>query len=176
MSSYSKLFFAAFFILIILQLTQLEIKATEPEPIVLNLPDISLGISASFQQHRMDILLPIRFQYFAVVPSVGLVSIGKGSTDLALGLGFRLYQRVAWVSPYIGLKTGLLMYMPKGSDTVTDGVVGLNGGAECFIGSFSIGIEGQLNATLSSKKSARFGNPGNTNLNTAAAIYATIYF
>lgn len=50
-------------------------------------------------------------------------------------------------------------------------------GAEAFlVPSFSLGVEAQLNATFSDDNSARFGNPGNLNLNTAAAVTATVYF
>ena len=66
---------------------------------------------------------------------------------------------------------------PKDSKGTTDFLAGITLGGEYFIHpQFSFGIEAQLNATFSDNSSYRFNNPGGTNLNTATAILANIYF
>ncbi len=42
--------------------------------------------------------------------------------------------------------------------------------------SFSLGVEAQLNVSLSGDGSTRFGNPGGTNINSAMGVFAAVYF
>lgn len=69
------------------------------------------------------------------------------------------------------------MAIPDDGDPITDYIVGLLGGGEYFFSAnFSVGIEGQLNISISDENSSRFSNPKGTNVNTASVIFATIYF
>ena len=137
-----------------------------------------VGISASVQTTQFDILVPIwTSDRFSIAPAFGFVWVEEGGTDFRFALVPRFFFRKDKVAPYLGLKAGVLIASPEIGESATDGIFGAAFGGEFFLDDhFSFGTEAQLNLTTSSEKSARFGNPGRKNLNTAAAIYATVYF
>jgi hypothetical protein len=70
-----------------------------------------------------------------------------------------------------------MMLFPKGGEAQTDIIFGpCFGGEYYFSQHFSAGIELQLNIAKSGVNSMRFNNPNGTNIGTATAFYATIYF
>lgn len=164
------------FLLVALFSTPLATAQTEPAP--------GVGLSASVQAGQFDIALPVwTGPSLAIVPSVGFDFAQDVGTDLRFGLAARFYRRVAEVAPYVGLRGGVLFFSPAERengpelDSTVDFLVGGAFGAEAFLlPAFSLGVEAQLNATFSAEESARFGNPGNVNLNTGAAVTATVYF
>lgn len=157
-------------------LTPLAVHAQDEPP--------GVGLSASVQGGQFDIALPVwTSPSFAFVPSVGLAFAQDVGLDARIGLAARFYQRMADVSPYFALRGGFLFFSPAETengpelDSVIDFLVGGAFGAEAFLlPAFSLGVEAQLNATFSAEESARFGNPGNINVNTGAAVTATVYF
>lgn len=137
------------------------------------------GISAAINGTETDIVFPIwigNSTYLA--PAVGLTSIGGANTDISAVLIYHYYIDFdSHFSPFFGLRGGAVFGIPKGGTSTTDGLAGLSAGGEYFFNKhFSMGIEAQLNFTFSDKFSARFGNPGGTNINTATLVYASIYF
>jgi hypothetical protein len=137
------------------------------------------GISASIQETQLDILFPIWTGANNIIaPSIGAIHIGDSGTDLRLGLLDRIFfNATESIKPFLGLRAGVLFSIPDEQDTVTDYVIGILGGGEYFFSNnFSVGVEAQLNMSISDENSSRFGNPGGTNINTATAIFATIYF
>jgi hypothetical protein len=135
------------------------------------------GITASFQKDQIDILIPYMFSGGAVAPIFGIVSFTDVATDLHLGLTEKIYFNSESTRPYFGLAQLVFLLFPDGGDAITDWAFGISMGGEHFFNNdFSIGISGQLNIAIASEESIRFGSPGKTNLNTAASIYATIYF
>lgn len=138
----------------------------------------SVGISALLSSSQIDIVVPVRLSSHSVIgPSVGYVFVADGGADYRLGVMTRIFFSEKQVKPFIGCRAGIIFGSRKHSDAMTDGLGGIMGGAEYFINEFiSTGIEAQLNATFSGKNSSRFGNPGRTNINTATALYVTLYF
>jgi len=139
----------------------------------------SWGISASIQENQLDILFPIwTGENNVIAPSIGAIYIEDSGTDLRLGLLDRVYfNATKTLKPFLGLRAGLLFSLPDGGDNATDYIIGLLGGGEYFFSNhFSVGVEAQLNMSISDENSSRFGNPGGINVNTATAIYASIYF
>ena len=137
------------------------------------------GISASIQENQFDILFPIWTGVNNVIaPSIGAIYIEDSGTDLRLGLLDRIYfNATKTLKPFLGLRAGVLFSLPDGGDNAADYIIGLLGGGEYFFSkNFSVGVEAQLNMSISDENSSRFGNPGGTNINTATAIFATIYF
>jgi hypothetical protein len=167
---------ASLLLLAALFLTSHAAAQTEPAP--------GIGLSASVQAGQFDIALPVwTSPSLALIPSVGFDLAQDVGTDLRVGLAARFYRRVAEVSPYFGVRGGLLRFSPAEPedgpelDSTIDFLVGGAFGAEAFLlPAFSLGVEAQLNATFSAEESARFGNPGNLNVNTGAAVTATVYF
>ncbi len=136
-----------------------------------------VGISASFQRGQVDILIPIKFSSMVIAPIFGIVSFSEVATDFHLGLKERFYFNSSNTRPYFGLVQLLYILAPDGGETITDYAFGIAMGGEHFFDeSFSIGIEGQLNISISDNESIRFGTPGKTNLNTYGAVFASIYF
>jgi hypothetical protein len=140
----------------------------------------TLGISASFQGSQVDLLLPIWVGKNTVLaPSVGVTYAEAVATDLHIGLAPRLYlSQKSKVCPFIGLRIGMLCAIPASTGNgIIDWLVGLAAGGEYFFDDhLSFGAEAQLNFAFSDRSSLRFGNPGRTNINTAAALFATVYF
>lgn len=145
----------------------------------------SFGISALIQDSQFDIMLPIVVSNTAIVaPAVGVAYVSEAGTDIGLGFVSRFYLKDDVVRPFLGGRIGLLLFSPKKSGSgqneptnITDYLLGILAGGEYFFNEgFSIGVEAQLNATFSDENSSRFGNPGGTNFNTGAAVFATVYF
>jgi len=137
------------------------------------------GISAAIQETQLDILFPIWTGTNNIIaPAIGAIYIGDSGTDLRLGLLDRIFFNAnETIKPFLGLRAGALISMPDEEDTVTDYVLGILGGGEYFFSdNFSVGVEAQLNMSISDENSGRFGNPGGTNVNTATVIFASIYF
>jgi len=137
------------------------------------------GLSAAVSQTQLDILAPVWLGGKNVFgPGIGVINIGGSGTDLHLGIFDRVYLNVEKdIKPYIGARAGVLLLMPKEGDTVTDYIAGIMGGGEYFFSdNFSAGVEAQLNFTISDENSTRFGNPDETNINTASVIFVTVYF
>ncbi len=144
-----------------------------------NLSHGSWGISAAVNGTETDIVFPIwtdNTNYIA--PAIGLTSIGSINTDISAGVVFHHYIEFnSHFSPFYGLRGGAIFGMPKTGTGTTDGIAGILAGGEYFFNKhFSIGVEAQLNFTFSDKNSARFGNPGGTNINTGTLVYASVYF
>lgn len=137
-----------------------------------------VGVSVVVQNSQFDFLVPVFLSNnFALSPAVGLSSISGNSTDLTLGAVARYYISQKTVSPYIGGRFGAIILMPEKGDNVTDFILGPLFGGEYFINeNISAGIELQLNFYKSALNSTRFQNPNGTNVNTATAFFATIYF
>ncbi len=137
-----------------------------------------MGFSASLQDNQVDFLIPIWLDYRATIaPAFGLTWIQGAGTDLHIGLVPKIYFSRNKVSPFISFRVAVLNAIPSVGEGTTDWLLGLSIGGEYFFDeNFSIGIESQLNYTMSDKKSTRFGNPGKNNLNTATALFASIYF
>jgi len=147
----------------------------------------SFGISALVQDSQFDILFPIFLSESAVLaPAIGLIYASEVGSDISLGLVGRFYLNKKVVRPFLGGRAGAIFFNPASSDgddgasdpeSTTDFLIGLLAGGEYFLNeSFSFGVEAQLNATISDENSSRFGNPGGTNINTGAAVFATVYF
>jgi hypothetical protein len=137
-----------------------------------------MGLSASLQDNQFDFLIPIWIGSKATIaPVFGVNWIQDAGTDLHIGLVPKFYFSRNKVSPFISLRGALLRTIPSVGEGTTDWLFGLAIGGEYFFDeNFSVGIESQLNYTVSDKRSTRFGNPGKNNLNTAAALFASIYF
>lgn len=141
-------------------------------------PQSGIGISASYQAAQLSILLPVWLNEKIILePSIGFSSVEDAGQDYQIGIELKKFLYKEKTSPFIGIRFGTAMYSPKSSHLVSDFIYGIAAGGEYFVDrNFSLGIEGQLNASKSDKKSARFGAPGKLIINTATAIYATIYF
>jgi len=137
-----------------------------------------VGVTAEIQTQQMDFLLPIFVNdWVSLAPAVGVVNISDKYTDLSLGLLMRYHLFTETVTPFIGARFGTLLYIPEEGDMISDLILGPSFGGEYYFNeNFSVGIELQLNVVLSGEKSMRFSNPDGTNINTATAIFATIYF
>lgn len=160
------------FLLSLLIVSQLNLFAQENEE------QPSVGVSAALQSGQVDFLLPIwAGEKFVIAPAFGVASISDGYTDVIIGVVPRLFFHREKVSPFISARIGGILGIPKTGDSTFDLIAGLGGGAEYFFDShLSVGIETQLNVVQSDNASLRFANPGGTNINTATAIFATIYF
>jgi hypothetical protein len=137
-----------------------------------------VGLSASLQNDQIDILVPIwTSDRFVIAPAFGLLWVEDGGTDIHIGLVPRLIIYKNNVAAYLGARLAVLIASLNEGTSATDGLVGLAFGGECFLNEqFSVGVESQLNLTISGEDSERFGNPGKKNLNTAVAVFATVYF
>ncbi len=137
-----------------------------------------VGISVSVQNTQLDFLVPIFVNdHASLSPAFGITNISDQFTDISLGLIMRYYFSKNIVSPYVGARFGALMLTPQDGDLITDFIFGpFFGGEYFFTQYFSVGIELQLNIVKSAEDSMRFDNPNGTNINTATAFIATIYF
>ncbi|MDX9773805.1 MAG: hypothetical protein RBT02_10375 [Bacteroidales bacterium] len=144
-----------------------------------SLPD--KGLTVSIQDSDLGIMIPFFLSdRFVLAPGFQFAYASKIGTDIILGLSTKAFLRDRdKVCPYWGLKAGVCYYNPDASGTSNqiDFVLGGAVGVEYFFNqNFSIGIEPQLNFTLSDDESDRFGNPGGTGINTATMLTANIYF
>lgn len=137
-----------------------------------------VGLSVLLQNPQFDFIIPYWFQeQLVLAPAVSFNSISSHATDFGIGGILRYYIAKNQVSPYTGVRAGALIFTPKRGSSTTDYLVGPFFGAEYFFDAqFSIGIELQLNVAFSHKSSSRFGNPNGTNVNTASALFASVYF
>jgi len=142
---------------------------------------VNKGLTVTIQESGLGIMMQFYLSdRFILAPGFEFAYGSKVGTDMVFGLFAKGFLRDnSKIKPYWGLKAGLGYYNPKESDTSNqiDLVFGLAAGVEYFFNeNFSIGIEPQLNLTLSDDESDRFGNPGGTNINTATMLTANIYF
>jgi len=146
----------------------------------------SFGISALVQDGQYDIMIPILLSKSAVIaPAIGIVGVSDAGTDIGLGVVTRFYlNNDSKVKPFLGGRAGVMIFSPsesedsnEDSESTTDFILGFLAGGEYFLDEgFSFGVEAQLNASISDENSSRFGNPGGFNINTGAAVFATVYF
>jgi hypothetical protein len=138
----------------------------------------TIGLSASLQGSQFDILVPVwTSDAFSIAPAVGVLWAQEGGTDLRIGLVPRFFFSKSTFAPYVGARIGALIASPTSGEGATDWLLGLAVGGEYFLDPhFSVGVESELNMTISAEHSGRFGNPGRKNMNTAAAVMATVYF
>jgi hypothetical protein len=145
----------------------------------------SFGISALVQDGQYDIMIPILLSKSAVIaPAIGIVGVSDAGTDIGLGVVTRFYLNDSKVKPFLGGRAGVMIFSPsesedsnEDSESTTDFILGFLAGGEYFLDEgFSFGVEAQLNASISDENSSRFGNPGGVNINTGAAVFATVYF
>jgi hypothetical protein len=137
------------------------------------------GLSALIQGGQLDIILPIWAGNKAVIaPAFNVVYVEDAGVDLGIGIAPRFYLRMDKVAPYISGRVGAFFNLPSGNaEETTDWLLGLAFGGEYFLNTkFSIGVEAQANFAISDDLSSRFGNPGGLSLNTATAVFASIYF
>jgi hypothetical protein len=141
-------------------------------------PSSGVGLAASIQEGQFDIMVPIWLsERFTIAPAIGIVWAEDAGSDIRIGIAPRYYLRKEALSPYVGLRLGALMNSPSNGSSTTDILIGGAFGGEYFFSEyFSLGVEAQANMVISDSKSARFGNPGKMNLNTAAAVIAGVYF
>ena len=137
-----------------------------------------VGVTAEIQTQQMDFLLPIFVNdWVSLSPAIGVANISDKYTDLSLGLLMRYHLFTETVTPFIGARFGTLLFIPEEGDMISDLILGPSFGGEYYFSeNFSVGIELQLNVVVSGEKSMRFSNPNGTNINSATAIFATIYF
>jgi hypothetical protein len=142
------------------------------------LPESGTGLSASYQENHFDIQIPIWFSpTFTLAPTLGFIKTGGGGSDFQIGVIPRVYFKKEKLSPFVGGRFAALVYSPKEGDSITDYLIGFSAGGEYFVDkNFSFGIEAQLNLSMSDDNSFRYSNPGETNINTATALFATLYF
>jgi hypothetical protein len=135
-------------------------------------------LGASFQGTQLDITMPVWMSGTSqLLPSLMGIYVEDAGFDIGLGLGYKNYFRISKVSPYFSPKVGAFINIPDKGKILVDLYFSLGIGADYFFDpKFSVGIEAQLNGTVSDDHSSRFGNPGGLNLNTAAALTANIYF
>ncbi len=139
----------------------------------------TFGLSASVQGGQLDIILPIWVgSKIVIAPAFSVVYVEDAAIDLGVGIAPRFYLRTGRVAPYIGGRAAAFFLMPSGNaQNITDWLLGLTLGGEYFLDpKFSIGVEAQANFAISDDFSGRFGNPGGLSLNTATAIFVSIYF
>jgi len=143
-----------------------------------------IGLSGTIQGGQFGVLLPIwGGERLVIAPAVDFNFAENIGIDLGLGLANRYYFNNENLSPYIGLKVGVLHYIPTKksyfveNESITDYIGGLAFGGEYFLSeNFSFGVETQANIAKSGENSLRFGNPGGLNFNLATMVSATIYF
>lgn len=137
-----------------------------------------IGLSASIQGNDMDIAIPYWIGRKTVIgPTFGIEHIQSQSTEFRFGMLLRCIMKLKRLSPYYGLRGGILsLTQENGSDAVDSYLGLLLGGEFFFTAQFSIGVEAQLNMFKSSANSYRFNNPDGINVMTATAVIANIYF
>lgn len=139
----------------------------------------TIGLSTSLQGSQLDFLFPAWLdRNVVIVPSIGLTSVDHTVKDVRLGLAVRYVFRVDKACPYAGVRGGILTMTPAHAGrSVKDHIVGVMAGGEYFFDRhLSVGVEAQLNGSISDENSLRFNNPNGTNINTATAAMLTFYF
>lgn len=143
--------------------------------------NIKKGLTVSVQNSELGIMMPFYLsKKFILAPGFQFAYASKVGTDIVVGLSTKSFIKDQTnIRPYWGVKAGLGYYNPDATDTSNqiDFILGAAVGVEYFFSqNFSIGIEPQLNLSISDDESNRFGNPGGTGLNTATMLTANIYF
>ena len=140
------------------------------------------GFSASLQNQQMSVGVPIWVGDGLILdPSLGLLLISEGNTNLNFGLGLRIFPTAPDKSDaaffYVEPMFEMFMVTPNEGDGVTDLAVGAGFGGEYFFNDrqFSIAIEGQLKALLPDEASNRFSSGGETVITTGAEVTASVY-
>jgi hypothetical protein len=139
----------------------------------------TFGLSASIQGGQLDVILPVwAGNKVVIAPAFNIVYVEDAGVDLGIGIAPRFYLQMDNVAPYIGGRVGTFFNLPSGNaKNSTDWLLGLAVGGEYFLNpKFSLGVEAQTNFAISDDLSGRFGNPGGLSLNTAAAVFASVYF
>ncbi len=143
----------------------------------------TIGISGTIQGSQFGIVLPVWLgDKFVLAPAFEFKAAEGIGTELGLGLNPRFYTKKEKLSPYFGLRAGVIINTPSSKNTIetstkTDVLAGLAFGAEYFLSdNFSFGVEIQGNFTISNENSNRFGNPDGVNFNTGTMVSATVYF
>ncbi len=138
----------------------------------------TVGLSASWQTSQQGISVPIWLsEEIVLAPAFNVTKVSDQGTDFGVGVLLRFNLRRDKVVPYLGVRVLKFIYNPEVGDTVSDTVLGGVFGGEYFVGEgLSVSVEAQVNYATSDKNSLRFGNPDGTNLNTASAVMATVYF
>lgn len=142
-----------------------------------------VGIAATVQDGQLGFLVPIWVtEQFSIAPALSINIASSVGAEYGIGIVPRYYLRREKVSPFVGFRAVALLLRPEvgaGVDPIntTDIVLGGTFGADYFFDQqFAVGIELQGNFTFSDENSLRFNNPGQTNFNTASAIFISIYF
>lgn len=142
-----------------------------------------VGIAATVQDGQLGFLVPIWVtEQFSIAPALSINIASSVGSEYGIGIVPRYYLRRERVSPFVGFRAVALLLRPEvgaGVDPIntTDIVLGGTFGADYFFDQqFAVGIELQGNFTFSDENSLRFNNPGQTNFNTASAIFISIYF
>lgn len=138
-----------------------------------------MGFAVAVQQSTFDLQIPIWLSNrFILAPSIGTRYQENIGTEFDLGIGGRLFMNDKDARPFFGLKGGIIYtdFNSPNSDLI-DIIIGPSYGVEYFFNkNISLGIEGQVNFVLFDKNSVRFSNPNGLNINTAAVLFASIYF
>lgn len=143
--------------------------------------NVKKGLTVSVQDSEFGIMIPFYLSNkFILAPGFQFAYASKVGIDIVLGLSTKAFIKDQTnIRPYWGLKAGLGYYNSKATNTSNqiDFILGAAIGVEYFFNqNFSIGIEPQLNLTMSDDESNRVGNPGGTGVNTATMLTANIYF
>jgi hypothetical protein len=146
-----------------------------------NSKEVNMGLTVAIQQGQVAIMVPLFLSDKVVLaPAFEFASASKVGTDIVFGvLAKTFFNHQGELRPYWGIRAGIGYFNSKAPDTSnqTDYIVGAAIGVEYFFNkNFSIGIEPQLNMSVSDDESDRFGNPGGTNINTGTMLTANIYF
>jgi hypothetical protein len=142
----------------------------------------TVGISATVQTTQMGIMVPCWVtNKISFAPALDIRWGEKIGTDFTLGIVPRFYLSKEKLTPYLGLRGGVAIYIPDqendGEKNTTDWIAGIAFGGEYFFDPrFSFGVELQANFTKSDENSMRFNNPGNWNFNLGTMVSANIYF
>lgn len=138
----------------------------------------TVGLSVAVQSADSSIRMPLWLsQNWVLTPGIAFAHATNLGTDFGVGLAIRRNLRPGRSTPYLGVAASALNLSPDGADGTLDFVAGILIGGESFLNeSFSVGVEAQVNATVSDENSLRFGNPDGSTFNSATSLYAAFYF
>lgn len=106
----------------------------------------SFGLAAYMQFSHLEFLVPIWVSpKLVVVPVIGAKNTENFGTQTRLGAILRIYQRMARLAPYFGVRALADMFKPNGGSMVTNIEAGVLYGGEFFINNhFSFGVEAHV--------------------------------
>jgi hypothetical protein len=139
----------------------------------------NMGFSVIVQQSTFDLQIPLWLSdSFILAPAIGTRYQDNIGTEVDFGLAARLFTNNKSARPYFGFKAGIIYTtFESATSSLMDIIVGPSYGVEYFFNpNISLGIEGQLNFIFFDENSLRFSNPSGLNINTAAVLFASIYF